>query len=246
MGPKPTEQPFGLSSHHRLSKMQLDCGDAIGYALTAPTGHMDLSLWERVYLIGIENLKLTELDYWPPKDRDVNQRSFSFSPYLSFFLPALSLSPPLLLLSRATSPLLISLTLSLLAISLSFSLSLLFHHPAASCRDGSGILLSPFVSLSLILSISLSLHSQPLISLPSAPLFSFEEAHRRRQSEKGVPLVSHCVQLRLHLRLCLSLVSLSILNLLSLSSLRPSDFIQRGLINAAGARRGFRHRCCIF
>nr|DAD21210.1 TPA_asm: hypothetical protein HUJ06_022673 [Nelumbo nucifera] len=80
MGPKPTEQPFGLSSlarYPRLSKMQLDCGDAIGYALTAPTGHMDLSLWERVYLMGIENLKLTELDYWPPQDRDVNQRSLS-------------------------------------------------------------------------------------------------------------------------------------------------------------------------
>nr|DAD24910.1 TPA_asm: hypothetical protein HUJ06_026374 [Nelumbo nucifera] len=78
--PKPTERAFGLSSlarYARLFKMHLDCGDAIGYALTAPTGHMDLSLWERFYLNGIGNLNLSELDYWPPQDRDVNQRSLS-------------------------------------------------------------------------------------------------------------------------------------------------------------------------
>ncbi|XP_058100814.1 F-box/LRR-repeat MAX2 homolog A [Magnolia sinica] len=80
--PKPTEQAFGLSAldhyrYPRLFKMQLDCGDAIGYALTAPSGHMDLSLWERFYLRGIEMLNLSELDYWPPQDREVNQRSLS-------------------------------------------------------------------------------------------------------------------------------------------------------------------------
>lgn len=71
---------FGLSTlaqYPQLSKMQLDCSDAIGFALTAPSGQMDLSLWERFFLTGIENLSLNELDYWPPQDQDVNQRSLS-------------------------------------------------------------------------------------------------------------------------------------------------------------------------
>ncbi|KAF7851231.1 hypothetical protein BT93_L4328 [Corymbia citriodora subsp. variegata] len=78
--PKPAVPAFGLSMlscYPALSKMQLDCGDALGYALTAPSGQMDLSLWERFFLNGIGNLCLNELDYWPPQDRDVNQRSLS-------------------------------------------------------------------------------------------------------------------------------------------------------------------------
>jgi hypothetical protein len=79
--PKPSEPAFGLSilgQYPRLSKMQLDCGDTIGFALTAPSGQMDLSLWERFFLNGIGSLiLLEELDYWPPQDRDVNQRSLS-------------------------------------------------------------------------------------------------------------------------------------------------------------------------
>lgn len=75
---RPTQREFGLSclaSYPRLSKMKLDCGDTVGFALTAPPGQMDLSLWERFFLSGIGNLSLTELVYWPPQDRDVNQRS---------------------------------------------------------------------------------------------------------------------------------------------------------------------------
>ncbi|KAL9664736.1 hypothetical protein QQ045_020143 [Rhodiola kirilowii] len=78
--PKPSERAFGLGTlacYPQLSKMQLDCRDVIGYALTAPSGQMDLSLWERFHLNGIGNLSLNELDYWPPQDRDVNQRSLS-------------------------------------------------------------------------------------------------------------------------------------------------------------------------
>ncbi|CAO2813062.1 unnamed protein product [Amaranthus hypochondriacus] len=78
--PKPSQDMFGISSlvrYPRLSKMKLDCGDTIGYALTAPSGHMDLSLWERWFLNGIRSLTLNELDYWPPQDREVNQRSLS-------------------------------------------------------------------------------------------------------------------------------------------------------------------------
>ncbi|XP_068336800.1 F-box/LRR-repeat MAX2 homolog A [Pyrus communis] len=75
---RPTQRDFGLSclaGYPCLSKMKLDCGDTVGYALTAPPGQMDLSPWERFFLTGIESLCLTELDYWPPQDRDVNQRS---------------------------------------------------------------------------------------------------------------------------------------------------------------------------
>ncbi|PRQ50137.1 putative leucine-rich repeat domain, L domain-containing protein [Rosa chinensis] len=75
---KPTQREFGLSClsrFPRLSKMKLDCGDTVGFALTAPPGQMDLSLWERFFLSGIGELSLSEVDYWPPQDRDVNQRS---------------------------------------------------------------------------------------------------------------------------------------------------------------------------
>ncbi|KAJ8626613.1 hypothetical protein MRB53_019920 [Persea americana] len=79
--PKPTQTEFGLSClarYPRLHKMQLDCGDTIGYALTAPSGHMDLSLWERFFLLGIGTLlSLDDLDYWPPQDREVNNRSLT-------------------------------------------------------------------------------------------------------------------------------------------------------------------------
>ncbi|XP_041990342.1 F-box/LRR-repeat MAX2 homolog A [Salvia splendens] len=77
---RPREREFGLSmlvNYPKLWKMNLDCSDTIGYAHTAPSGQMDLSLWERFYLIGVGHLNLTELDYWPPQDRDVNQRSLS-------------------------------------------------------------------------------------------------------------------------------------------------------------------------
>ncbi|XP_031256037.1 F-box/LRR-repeat MAX2 homolog A [Pistacia vera] len=77
---KPSEQAFGLGClavYPRLSRMKLDCGETIGFALTAPSGQMDLSLWERFFLKGIGELRLNELDYWPPQDRDVNHRSLS-------------------------------------------------------------------------------------------------------------------------------------------------------------------------
>lgn len=77
---KPKEQEFGLSClqrYARLSKMKLDCGDTIGFSFTAPSGQMDLSLWERFFLLRIGELRLDVLDYWPPQDRDVNQRSLS-------------------------------------------------------------------------------------------------------------------------------------------------------------------------
>ncbi|XP_057953386.1 F-box/LRR-repeat MAX2 homolog A [Malania oleifera] len=77
---RPSENQFGLSTlrrYPRLRKMQLDCGDVIGNALTAPSGQMDLSLWERFFLNGIGYLRLNELDYWLPQDRDLNQRGLT-------------------------------------------------------------------------------------------------------------------------------------------------------------------------
>ncbi|KAH7544979.1 hypothetical protein FEM48_Zijuj01G0043500 [Ziziphus jujuba var. spinosa] len=63
--PRPHMAAFGLSSlmcFPRLSKMQLDCGGATGYALTAPSGHADLSMWER-------DVELRE-DYHPAPEND--------------------------------------------------------------------------------------------------------------------------------------------------------------------------------
>ncbi|XP_044465020.1 LOW QUALITY PROTEIN: F-box/LRR-repeat MAX2 homolog A-like [Mangifera indica] len=77
---KPSESAFGLgclAMYPRLLRMKLNCGEAIGFALTAPSGQMDLNLWERFFLKGIGELRLNELDYWPPQDRDVNHRSLS-------------------------------------------------------------------------------------------------------------------------------------------------------------------------
>ncbi|KAG2687846.1 hypothetical protein I3760_09G069400 [Carya illinoinensis] len=77
---RPSMHAFGLSSlecYPRLSKMNLDCGGAVGYALTAPAGYPDLNMWERFYLSGIGSLKLTELNYWPPQDTELNKRTLS-------------------------------------------------------------------------------------------------------------------------------------------------------------------------
>lgn len=78
--PKPKVRLAGIStlaSYGALSKVTLDCSEIVGYALSAPQGHMELSLWERWYLQGIERVKLEELDYWPPQDRDANRRGLS-------------------------------------------------------------------------------------------------------------------------------------------------------------------------
>ncbi|KAH7415729.1 hypothetical protein KP509_14G058400 [Ceratopteris richardii] len=78
--PKPKVRKAGLSTlalYKAISKLTLDCSETVGYALSAPQGHMELSLWERWYLQGIESVKLQELDYWPPQDRDANRRGLS-------------------------------------------------------------------------------------------------------------------------------------------------------------------------
>lgn len=77
---KPKVRLSGISifaSYWALSKLTLDCSEIVGYALSVPQGHMELSLWERWYLQGIERVKISELDYWPPQDRDANRRGLS-------------------------------------------------------------------------------------------------------------------------------------------------------------------------
>ncbi|KAK8330941.1 hypothetical protein V6Z11_A10G040600 [Gossypium hirsutum] len=84
--PKPFMDAFGLSCltcYPNLTRMILDCSGVTGYALTAPVGHTDLSLWERFFLSGIQNSTLNELNYWTAQDVDVNQRCL--------FLPAAGL-----------------------------------------------------------------------------------------------------------------------------------------------------------
>ncbi|KAK2642440.1 hypothetical protein Ddye_024203 [Dipteronia dyeriana] len=74
--PRPS-MAFGLSSlvcYPQLSKMS---SNIAGFALTAKIGHTYLSLWERFYLYGIGDLNLIELNYWPPQDMVINQRSLS-------------------------------------------------------------------------------------------------------------------------------------------------------------------------
>lgn len=78
--PKPNTRFSGVATFVRypaMSKLVLDCSEIVGYALSAPKGHMELSLWERWYLQGIETMNLSELDYWPPQDRDANRRKLS-------------------------------------------------------------------------------------------------------------------------------------------------------------------------
>ncbi|KAF3791822.1 F-box/LRR-repeat MAX2-like protein A [Nymphaea thermarum] len=75
-----TMPAFGLNSlvrYPRLSKMNLDCGEVTGYALSAPRGQTDVDQWERFYLHGIEELELNQLDYWPLHDSDMNRRSLT-------------------------------------------------------------------------------------------------------------------------------------------------------------------------
>lgn len=67
-----------LTRYPRLSKLLLHFGDTDGYNQTAPYGASDLSVWDRFLLNGIGNLTLKELDYWPAKDPDINQRSLSW------------------------------------------------------------------------------------------------------------------------------------------------------------------------
>lgn len=66
-----------LDRYPKLEKLELDLSEVTGFSFSAPTNYTDLSLWERHYLVGIDNLHLTELDYWPPSDKEVNRRGLS-------------------------------------------------------------------------------------------------------------------------------------------------------------------------
>jgi hypothetical protein len=77
---KPKVRAWGIESLNRypkLEKLELDLSEVTGFAFSAPMNYTDLSLWERHYLVGIDNLQLTELDYWPPSEKEGNRRSLS-------------------------------------------------------------------------------------------------------------------------------------------------------------------------
>jgi hypothetical protein len=77
---KPNMLSWGMQSlcrYPKLEKLALDLSEVTGFSLSAPKGFTDLSLWERHYLVGINSLQLTELDYWPPSDKEVNRRGLS-------------------------------------------------------------------------------------------------------------------------------------------------------------------------
>ncbi|KAG0611027.1 hypothetical protein M758_7G108900 [Ceratodon purpureus] len=77
---KPNKLSWGMQSlcrYPKLEKLALDLSEVTGFSLSAPTGFTDLSLWERHYLVGINSLQLTELEYWPPSDKEVNRRGLS-------------------------------------------------------------------------------------------------------------------------------------------------------------------------
>lgn len=76
----PPQKAWGLGSLERypsLSKLVLDVSDAQGYALSAPQGCCDISQWERYFLSDLRHLRLTELDYSPPLDKDINYRGLT-------------------------------------------------------------------------------------------------------------------------------------------------------------------------
>lgn len=77
---KPNMLSWGMQSlcrYPKLEKLALDLSEVTGFSLSAPKGFTDLSLWERHYLVGVNSLQLTELDYWPPSDKEVNRRGLS-------------------------------------------------------------------------------------------------------------------------------------------------------------------------
>ncbi|CAM6105300.1 unnamed protein product [Calypogeia fissa] len=77
---RPTMKGWGLgalSRYEKFSKLNLDLGEVVSFSLSAPEGQCDLSIWERHYLSGIAELKLRDLDYRPPCDKDLNHRGLS-------------------------------------------------------------------------------------------------------------------------------------------------------------------------
>lgn len=57
-----------------MEKVELDFSEVIGFFLSVFKGFMDFSLWERYYLVGINELFFIEFDYWFLLDKEVNRR----------------------------------------------------------------------------------------------------------------------------------------------------------------------------
>lgn len=78
--PLPCTPVFGISvlaKFPRPTKIRVDLSEVIGFTMTCKPGFVDLPIWERFYLHGIQTLHCETLQYWPPSDADLNRRSLS-------------------------------------------------------------------------------------------------------------------------------------------------------------------------
>ncbi|KAG6545164.1 hypothetical protein Mapa_013276 [Marchantia paleacea] len=82
---KPLKKPapadhWGLASLGRypnFKKLNFDLSEVVSFSMSAPEGKVDLQVWERYFLGGMDQLALRDLDYRPPSDKDLNNRGIS-------------------------------------------------------------------------------------------------------------------------------------------------------------------------
>ncbi|BFI03294.1 protein MpMAX2 [Marchantia polymorpha subsp. ruderalis] len=82
---KPLKKPasadhWGLASLGRypnFKKLTFDLSEVVSFSMSAPEGMVDLQVWERYFLGGMDQLALRDLDYRPPSDKDLNNRGIS-------------------------------------------------------------------------------------------------------------------------------------------------------------------------
>ncbi|KAL2651527.1 hypothetical protein R1flu_019655 [Riccia fluitans] len=77
--PAPFDQ-WGLASlgrYSNLKKLNLDLSEVVSFSMSAPEGKVDLQVWERYFLGGLDQLQLCDIDYRPPSDKDLNYRGLS-------------------------------------------------------------------------------------------------------------------------------------------------------------------------
>ncbi|KAL3700301.1 hypothetical protein R1sor_018323 [Riccia sorocarpa] len=73
-------EQWGLASLSRypcFKKLNLDLSEVVSFSMSAPEGKVDLQVWERYFLGGLDHLELCNIDYRPPSDKDLNHRGLS-------------------------------------------------------------------------------------------------------------------------------------------------------------------------
>eukprot|EP00850_Spirogloea_muscicola_P005956 SM000028S10050 [mRNA] locus=s28:90241:93839:+ [translate_table: standard] len=66
-----------LACFPSLACCRINLSKVTGFSASCPPGFTDVSLWERFHLNGIQRLRMTSLEYWPPTDKDLNRRPLS-------------------------------------------------------------------------------------------------------------------------------------------------------------------------